>query len=185
MTSDRRKATQAKYRATHRDILNQKNREYRARVKAERPGESARKRLEYTAARRDAVNAYERARRNGNSDATQSAREACRRYRLKNLERMRRRERLYAQTHPEINRAKTRKRRAREFSAHGSHAQHDLDYLMQTQHGRCDDCNALFDSSVPPTLDHIIPLSRGGTEYVTNLRWLCRSCNSRKGNRLY
>jgi len=30
------------------------------------------------------------------------------------------------------------------------------------------------------TLDHIVPLARGGTNAVTNLRVLCRSCNGRK-----
>lgn len=31
------------------------------------------------------------------------------------------------------------------------------------------------------TIDHVIPLSRGGTDELANLRWLCRSCNSVKG----
>lgn len=34
------------------------------------------------------------------------------------------------------------------------------------------------------TLDHITPWSHGGEDVVSNLRVLCRSCNSKRGNRV-
>lgn len=34
-----------------------------------------------------------------------------------------------------------------------------------------------------PTLDHIIPLSRGGTHDIDNLVLACKSCNSRRHSR--
>ena len=44
----------------------------------------------------------------------------------------------------------------------------------------CATCGATTDL----TVDHIFPLSRGGTNDPLNLQVLCRSCNSRKNNRV-
>lgn len=45
---------------------------------------------------------------------------------------------------------------------------------------RCVECGATDHLS----LDHIIPWSLGGEDTMENLQTMCRSCNSRKGNRL-
>ena len=44
-------------------------------------------------------------------------------------------------------------------------------------------CCACCGSTEDITIDHIIPLSKGGDDELNNLRLLCRSCNSRKGDR--
>ena len=38
-------------------------------------------------------------------------------------------------------------------------------------------------STVAGSVDHIIPVSKGGTNEESNLRWVCRSCNCSRGNR--
>lgn len=35
-----------------------------------------------------------------------------------------------------------------------------------------------------PVVDHIIPLSKGGTHSWDNVRLLCNACNSKKGNKM-
>ena len=44
---------------------------------------------------------------------------------------------------------------------------------------RCERCGSTTDL----TKDHVVPLSRGGTNHPSNLRTLCRACNSRKRDR--
>jgi len=42
------------------------------------------------------------------------------------------------------------------------------------------DCNAIDDL----TVDHRVPLSRGGTDDLANLQFLCRSHNSAKNDKI-
>jgi hypothetical protein len=45
----------------------------------------------------------------------------------------------------------------------------------------CVECRAVGRPGDPLTVDHIVPLSKGGTNTLANLQVLHRSCNSRKG----
>lgn len=87
--------------------------------------------------------------------------EAHRRWKAKNPERM----------------AHLKARRyARERGAQGSHTLAEWESLRLAHGGKCANCH----EPKPLTKDHIVPLSKGGTDYITNIQPLCRNCNSRK-----
>jgi 5-methylcytosine-specific restriction endonuclease McrA len=46
----------------------------------------------------------------------------------------------------------------------------------------CQLCGKILDESTT-TIDHVIPVSKGGTNVIENLQPLCRNCNAKKGNR--
>jgi len=52
-------------------------------------------------------------------------------------------------------------------------------FRVMASHLRCAACGSGLDM----TKDHVTPRSWGGTSNPDNLQWLCRPCNSSKGNR--
>lgn len=54
------------------------------------------------------------------------------------------------------------------------------DHVFERDGHRCGECGATEDL----TLDHIFPWTHGGKDIVSNLRVLCRPCNSSKGARI-
>lgn len=49
--------------------------------------------------------------------------------------------------------------------------------IVKEFNGKCLCCG----SRKKLTIDHVVPISQGGTDDIENLQLLCRSCNSRKG----
>lgn len=70
--------------------------------------------------------------------------------------------------------------RARKFNAEGEFSRQEWADLCVKYNHRCAYCG----NKTKLTADHIIPLSRGGSNFITNIRPACRSCNSKKGNRV-
>jgi 5-methylcytosine-specific restriction endonuclease McrA len=52
-------------------------------------------------------------------------------------------------------------------------------FILERDGGICYGCGGDAD-----TVDHIQPISKGGTSDLGNLGAMCRSCNSRKGDKL-
>jgi 5-methylcytosine-specific restriction endonuclease McrA len=65
----------------------------------------------------------------------------------------------------------------------GSATKEQIASLMQRA-THCCYCGSRFTKSRPKTLEHVIPLARGGSNELSNLSVACRSCNSAKGDRI-
>ncbi|MFD6517310.1 HNH endonuclease [Rhodococcus sp. NPDC060176] len=88
--------------------------------------------------------------------------------------------------HPEKVRAKNQRRRARLLDAFVEDV--DLQVVWQRDGGVCQLCDTAIDPEIEwphrqsRTLDHIIPLSRGGEHSYANVQLAHHSCNSRKND---
>lgn len=78
----------------------------------------------------------------------------------------------------EISLLSSHKRRAAIHAAPGSHTIDDLRVLFENHDWRCVYCGQIATS-----VDHVVPISRGGSDSPENLVPCCRSCNSRKNRR--
>lgn len=91
----------------------------------------------------------------------------------------------YRKTYPlrkEQFNAYSRTRRSRKRNAEGFHTEADIKELFVNQGGKCNGClDDLYKTGKQKYhVDHIIPLSRGGNNWPTNLQLLCPSCNLSK-----
>lgn len=60
-----------------------------------------------------------------------------------------------------------------------------VEHLIAAQDNECYLCLDKFSKHNPPTVDHILPLSRGGGWELDNLALAHKSCNTFKGNRIF
>lgn len=56
--------------------------------------------------------------------------------------------------------------------------------ILKSSYGICAHCGKKLTTKTM-TVEHIIPISRGGTNDMENLTALCKECNKKKGNMLY
>jgi 5-methylcytosine-specific restriction endonuclease McrA len=82
----------------------------------------------------------------------------------------------YRKTHPEQGRLDAQRRRCRLKGVEGSFTVDDIIEITERQKGKCACCT----KRRPLTIDHIQPISRGGSNWPSNIQMLCKPCNSRK-----
>ncbi|TET88539.1 MAG: HNH endonuclease [Sulfurovum sp.] len=89
--------------------------------------------------------------------------------------------RRYVKKNPKrISHLKAR-RYAREKGAEGNHTLEEWQYLCIKHDNKCVFCR----EAKKLTKDHIVPLSKGGSDYITNIQPMCRNCNSKKHIHIY
>src|SRR5260221_8387159 len=85
---------------------------------------------------------------------------------------------------PEIqerNRIKAANRRARKKAATGTYTAQDVQAQYKRQKGKCYWCGKKLGKY---DVDHIVPLSRGGSNQPDNLVIACPTCNQKRNNKL-
>lgn len=102
---------------------------------------------------------------------------ASRKHYNSNLTKERDRTKKWRKDNPEKQRFMEKRRRARLANAEGSHTLKEW-LLLKKQYGNM--CVYCQKTEVKLTQDHIIPLSKGGSDYIENMQPLCFSCNSSK-----
>ena len=127
---------------------------------------------------KESISARRKARYKANPEAALATN---RKWREANLEKHRALNRKWAKDHPLEMRALVAKRRALHKHAEGHYTRKDIHALWDKQLGVCASCSAVLLSF---EVDHIIPLSKGGSNWPSNLQLLCRFCNRSKSNKL-
>lgn len=120
----------------------------------------------------------------------------ARRSRTRNIKQARLRERQYrllnkdkcaaaCRKWQQNNHLKTRilaaRRRARLRKAEGTHTYDQIESLLKKQKHRCAACDCSIRKSFH--IDHIRPLSKGGSNWISNIQLLCQKCNCSKHNK--
>jgi len=109
-----------------------------------------------------------------------SRRKSTKKYRLKYPERSKVSSARYKKENPDKIRAILNARRTRQTQAGGSFTEKEWNILCKKCKSRCACCG----KRRRLTVDHIIPVSKGGTSDISNIQPLCQSCNSKKRDKV-
>lgn len=169
---DKKSAQDKRYRARHKEKVDAKVREY-AKAHAEEIREYQKK---YQIENKEAIKRVcaEWRKRNPEIVRRNSAKT-----RSKNRLKCNARSRDWARKHPKKILSYVHTRRARKRSAPGTYTDAEFQALCTDCGNICLRCGQL----APLTVDHVIPLSKGGSNDISNLQPLCKSCNSSKGTK--
>lgn len=104
------------------------------------------------------------------------------RWRLQNQHHVRAYFRAYRKLKPDVVRAANRNNKAKRRQAEGRHTAADVARQLDAQSGRCFWCPRLVGTIYH--VDHFVPLTKGGSNWPSNIVIACPDCNLRKGAKL-
>jgi 5-methylcytosine-specific restriction endonuclease McrA len=105
--------------------------------------------------------------------------EKHRRDRARSPEKYRAAVKKYRKANPQINAVNINRRRARKKTATGSYSVAEWNALKERYGFQCLMCGKK-EPEIKLTADHIVPLSKGGSNSIDNIQPLCGKCNCRK-----
>lgn len=104
-----------------------------------------------------------------------------RRWRMEHPGKAKKAVRRWLEANPGKMREFNQNRRARLSEADGTVSDYEWQAIVRHYGGRCLCCG---NKEADLTMDHIIPLARGGVHKASNIQPLCLSCNSKKGTKV-
>lgn len=170
------------YKANNPELLREQRKAYRERNRARLIEKAAKYRAENKEAisesnkdryrrNKERISAYFKARRHLKAEYDKA-------YVRENKERIAARGAEYKRNNPDKVRKHAHKRRARALDAKGVYSAGDVQKILGLQRGMCAYCRVKVGERYH--VDHIKPLSRGGSNWPENLQILCPSCNVKK-----
>lgn len=110
----------------------------------------------------------------------ESNRRAAREWRVGNLEYAKIQDAARVKANPEYFRAAANRYRARKAKAEGDFTPEQFRDLCAEYGNRCASCR----ESKSLHADHVVPLCKGGSNFISNIQPLCKSCNSKKATKI-
>lgn len=164
-----------KYAIANRDRINERRRE--RRIESDKEREYARDRY---------AKNKTKIRKTRNEKYAQRYYQTAKRYYGNNADKIKERTSAYKKTERgrRVSIESFHRRRDRINATINDLTASEWDEIIEKQENKCARCNGTFDVSTPPTIDHIVPVSKGGPTTKNNIQALCGKCNSAKGVRV-
>jgi 5-methylcytosine-specific restriction endonuclease McrA len=104
-------------------------------------------------------------------------------WRKQNPDRTRAHNAAWTSRNKDYTRTNTANRRARRKKAEGKHTLAEIKGLLVKQRDKCANPACRQKLGEGYHRDHIVPLIKGGTNYIRNIQLMCKGCNLSKGSK--